>query len=1008
MAAAVAVWLSLLSPAAVLAQEALDAAGNPTGAPANTGAPTCTGAGCGQGADQGTNQGTAQGVNQGTQQGGPTLQDLGATQNENGEWVLPEGVANTTQGAQQGTIQGVKAGVSASNTGTGANSTNTAAVSADASNTTAVNNTAADTTAATAAANTGANTQNNNTGAAGVTTGNASIGVTQVKNDNTATVNGSSGLSVTGHTGNQDGDLLLGFGSQQGQLTGPNGGSVRAVNDTTGSGSTNDVTVQTKTESVTEVQNDGVIENLLNLAAITGQNQAHMNTGSGEITTGNANIAATLVNLLNTTVINGDLWVAVADIFGDLNGNIILPELQQLAAALHAAAGTQVTASNEQTGADSTNTIDVDLVQREKTAVANNADIDTKVTADAITGQNEASKNTGGSAIATGDALVTASNISVANTTVEGGNWGLVIVNALNRWLGFLVGDNGEVRALSQEETIKQIEAQNQATGSGSENTIAVSDEQVRETTVTNDARILNTVTAQAITGQNEASLNTGQGHIQTGNANVAATAVNIANTTVKDGSLFIAVVNIFGDWLGDLLYGGQSLAAASAGSAGTGNGGGTVQVDATNAATGANSTNTVDVEVTRERETQIDNTAAVSTLLTAKVDTGGNKTNKNTLGADITTGNGTLALHAGTAANLTGVALDPALGLTVTGANDTTGFDSHNMIRAVLNDTRILDINNLALVSTIFGGGANTGNNEANQNTVGGNIATGNVAAAVGVHNLVNRVMLALAGGGGAGVDADFLNRLTGALSDNSSLADVNYNFLKNLTNDALLSTLIDLLFNTGGNTANENTVGGNLSTGAVCFDGALSNDVNGNTYAGGLYGAVVDNHAVIDTSAALAATTGNNQQTNNTAHQGAAVDSGNCGKLAAAVESPTPTPIPSTPTPPSGGGSIETPTGVGGGGETSGEDQSNTVDERTQLPHRSGRVAGAAAPLLTRFPVAGDIGSAVWLAGRAPRPVWPLFLFFSVALVAVARYFDTAARRSAELRSANAAASV
>ena len=83
----IAMWLSLLSPAVALAQEAVDAAGSPTGAPENTGAPACTGAGCGQGAGQGANQGA--------DQGGPTLEDLGGTYNDEGNVVLPDGVEDS-------------------------------------------------------------------------------------------------------------------------------------------------------------------------------------------------------------------------------------------------------------------------------------------------------------------------------------------------------------------------------------------------------------------------------------------------------------------------------------------------------------------------------------------------------------------------------------------------------------------------------------------------------------------------------------------------------------------------------------------------------------------------------------------------------------------------------------------------------------------------------------------------------------------------------------------------
>lgn len=933
-----AVWLSLASPAAALAQEA---GASDTGPVESTGAQGCTGAGCDQGINQGMDQGAAQGVDQG---------DAGVD-------------------------------VTAENTNTGADSDNTISSDANTSSDTTVNNTVIDTTEATATGTTGANTNSGNTGDTSTTTGDAGIGVTSVKQDNTAVIGGSAGLDVNGYNSDYIGDLLLGFGGSTANLG--SGGSYQAINDTTGSDSTNTIDLNTQLQEVNEVQNDGQIQNLLNLLADTGNNTANGNTGDGSITTGDANIAATLVNLLNTTVINGSLMVSVADIFGDLMGNIVLPNLSALAAALFGATTPTITAGNEQTGADSTNTIDVDLTQTEDTKVANEADITTTVNANAITGQNDTIGNTGGGVIETGDGKVSASNISLANTTIEGGNWGLVIVNAFNRWLGFLVGDNGEVRALSQEETINAI---NQNTGADSDNTIDISQEQNRTTNVTNNAEILNDVTASAITGQNEASGNTGQGSIATGDASIEATAVNIANTTVKDGSLFIAVVNIFGDWFGDLLYGGNSLLASA------GLGSQQVNADASNQNTGSGSENTIDIDIDRSQETAIDNDANIITNLHANIDTGTNKTNQNTLGGEVKTGDGVLALHSRTLANLTGIALDPALGLTISGLNDTTGFDSKNTIKAELNDKRIISVDNFADIDTIFASLVNTGNNEANQNTVGGRIITGNIDATAGIQNLVNRVILALAGGMAPGttIDLEFLNRLTGALSENSNEAEVNYDFLADIDNEALIDNLLKLLFNTGGNQANENTLGAATATGRICFAGEVSNMANQNTFGlSSLWSVDADNDADVNNDANISATTGNNQMNDNTSG-GQAGEADGCpiaqapAPIPAPQASPTPTPGPAAAE--LAAGQPDQPSGMGGGAPEAGKVAAAAA------PEKPGKLNGG--KILRRFPVAGSVVESRWLADSA-KPIWPAFVIGAVGILGLAYHLDRQARR-------------
>lgn len=1015
IALVVALWLSFSSPMMAFAQDAIDAGGDPTGAPVDTGAPSntgtqsCTGAGCNQGVDQGVDQG----ANQGVDQGGSSLEDLGAVQTEEGDWVLPYGVDDTRQGADQGTAQGAVNGVSATTSDTGADSTNTTSTVTDSTARTSINNSAIDTTAAQLTGTTGGNTQNRNTQADGITTGNAGIGVTQVKNDTTATIGGSAGLTTSGYNGDYFGDLVLSFGLGTANLSGAGGEgtSVRAINDTTGSDSHNAIDVATRTEELNEVQNDGRIENLLDLLAITGQNEASMNTSGGFIQTGDADIAATLVNLLNTTVINGNLWVTVADIFGDLVGNVYLPDFARFLPVVNSQLA--VEASNDTTGEDSQNTIDVDVTDTETTDIANDAAVSTTVNAEAITGQNEAEKNTGGGEVTTGDGSVSASNITVANTTVEGGNWGLVIVNALNRWLGFLVSDTGGVRALSQEETIRGIEAHNTHTGSDSTNEITVDLERERATSVGNLAVIDNRVTAAAITGQNTANKNTGAAYIETGDANVEVTAVNIANTTVKDGSLFIAVVNIFGDWFGDLLYDGTSLLA-------TAGGGEHIAVDGVNETTGAHSANELDVNIDRSHETTIDNEADIQTTLNATIDTGNNRANRNTLGGKIDTGYGQVALHSRTAANLVALALDGGNILEISGLNDTTGAESKNRISAHINDERIITVNNDANVSTVLPGWVNTGNNEASFNTLGGSIVTGDAAANIGIYNIINRVLLALrdpdadwgveqsgavhGAGSGAGfalgdeVIVDFLNRLTGAFSDNSNDVSYDRDLLIDILNDGVVDNLVDLLLNTGGNKANENTGGGSVASGQGCVDGLLNTVVNSGSGIVGGASLTLDNDADVSNISMFDVATGYNEVNDNT---GMIVSSrehvdGPCPYLALAPQPPSAQQLP-----PAVGGSQE-------GAEEEEEAEAVAADEEEEGDVHGAFVAGAVIEeqppilsgpreVLTRFPVAGVEGTAR-LVPATSRPVslWLLLTVGGSLLLALTWHFDQRARSS------------
>ncbi|MEX0649464.1 MAG: hypothetical protein WD200_00505 [Candidatus Andersenbacteria bacterium] len=889
-----------------------------------------------------------------------------------------EPTASTSTSSTSG--EGVT-GISGVNTGTGPDSTNTVQVGTTATSTTNVNNTSNNVTAVAGTANTGSNTSSSNTSTGVISTGNANIGVTQVKQDNTTALNGGIGLQVQGSEGTHVGDLALDFEKAVSLLTGDGGvKSVQAVNESTGPSSENEVILRTTMNDITEVQNDGQIDNNINVQALTGDNTASSNTGGGQIETGDANISATLVNLLNTTVVNGNLAVSVYDVFGDLLGSILLPDLAQLSNILNGE-NIRLETENDTTGPDSTNTINIDIAKNEQTNVTNTADVDTVVDASAITGQNSTLSNTGGGQIETGDAQVQAGNVTVANTTVEGGNWGLVIVNALNKWVGLLFGDNGQVTELSQEETLKEIEARNSNTGPDSTNTIAISDEHNKQTTINNDATINNSIAATAVTGGNTANYNTGATSINTGDANILANVVNIANTTVKDANLGIMVINIFGNWFGDLMYGGNSLLAGLGGESDP-------TIVAANSTTGPNSTNTIDIDIDSHKETHVDNDASVSTILNAHIDTGNNRSNSNTLGANVKTGNGILGLSSRTVANAVGIANTGGVTVDIVGTNDTTGVDSENRIRATINNERIVEIENRADVSTLLPATVNTGNNEVAFNTLGGAIQTGDAVARAVIDQLINKVVALLADGGTT-IAASFLNSNTGFNSLNQNNLDVNDSSTLNIFNSAFIQNLIDLLLNTGGNTLAYNTGGGGITTGSVCVDGHIRTVVN-DVDASGWSNVSIDNNAEIINQLLGKGTTGGNTITGNTTGGDAGTPEG-CEKHQ--PQEPTP-----TPTPPPGGGNGGGDNGGGAGGGVTEEDKAEgKIAQAEAKEEKKPRIAGIVMkPMGGAIEALADTGASILLRQRSTSP-WILFGIFSSLILAGAIHRDQRKRMMA-----------
>lgn len=816
------------------------------------------------------------------------------------------------QGFDQGNTQGADQGIEASNENTGADSDNTNTVETDSTTSTDTQNTSDDETSIAGDATTGDNVNSQNTGDTGVTSGDAHIGVTQVKNDNTAVKNGNVLLSTTAQQGTT-GDLTIGLDAAT-SLVGADGNvkSVQATNSSTGANSDNINNITTTTNEITEVQNDGAINNDVTVSAKTGGNHADQNTGDASVISGNANVAASLVNLLNTTVENGNIIVSTTDVYGDVQGNIYLPDFNQLATLLTGNGPIIVDAQNSNTGADSTNTIDVALNETNTTTINSNATVDTTITAQAITGQNDSLENTGGAEIATGDASVQASNTSLTNTTVKDASLGIVIINALNRFIGFIVGSDNVATPLSEEETLTYVNAQNEDTGEGSHNASSITDNQNHTTTVSNQATITNDIDASAITGQNSTNKNTGKGHIKTGEANIAASAVNIANTTVKNGNLAVYIVNILGNFFGNVLFGETQLALPYDTST-------PIAIDAENSETGAGSTNQINVHVSRSDNTTLHNSSSTRTTFDTTLDTGNNRANKNTSGADITTGDSQLHISSRSIANT--IALGSPWNnspINFHGNNNATGADSTNTTNLDVTETFSVNINNTASAETYIPGSANTGNNESNQNTLGGAIATGLIDFKANIGNILNRVFLAL-NPATTTLSATGENYLTGNDSTNSNTVSFARNFLLSLLNTATAGTFLDFLFNTGGNTANENTFDAHIATGSICGQGTIENDENTIGDLSAFTSATVTNTAIAQTNILALATTGNNTLTQNTA-----------GSVAQQN-----TPCPPEPTPPpnngdNGGGDDngdeDGDSGDGGGGSDGGDEQNGS----------------------------------------------------------------------------------
>ncbi len=462
--------------------------------------------------------------------------------------------ANTNLSTGDGCCGG--GGASVVNDGNGSNSTNNGSATVVNDNTTDQNNSAKIDNGLTGASVTGQNSASNNVGDSYINSGDANTTGTVITSANT-NVDGIA-ISEFNIVDDHNGDFILDFSANC--VSGCDG-FTNVANTNNGSGSTNDASADATTNNNTDQTNNGEVNNDLNLTADSGRNSASGNTGGDSyITTGTAGVAGNVLTFLNNNLA-GNVIFGVVNIFGDLIGDIILPE-SALNAFACSTCGGNTSLVNSGNGSNSDNSASSNQNVNNTYNQMNNADINNNLVLDATTGGNSASGNTGGDAyIKTGDVNVMAQVLNIANTNLIGGDMWLVIINRAGQWIGQILGaPAGSLFAGSEGTEFSvdgngEISVVNSGNGSGSTNNGSADSTVNNTTNQTNNATVNNNLHLAANTGKNSANDNTGgDSYITTGDAQVIANLVNFVNNNIIGGRLLVTFVNVFGNWTGDFI----------------------------------------------------------------------------------------------------------------------------------------------------------------------------------------------------------------------------------------------------------------------------------------------------------------------------------------------------------------------------------------------------------------------------------------------------------------------
>lgn len=285
-------------------------------------------------------------------------------------------------------------------------------------------------------------------------------------------------------------------------------------------------------------QGSGEINNDVTINAGSGNATVSGNTRGGDATTGSATAMADIVNVINSIINSGKSFVGSINIYGNLDGDILMPQdtLNKLLAAA-TAANANGSNSISNTGPTSNNQINNQNPSNTNINNTNTTGINNDVTLSAASGNATVDHNTLAGDATTGQAGTDLTILNLTGQQIIGDNALLVFVNVMGKWVGMIVNaPEGSTSA---------------ALGGGISSISSLPSGNTTINNTTNN-KINNKLNLAAASGDANVSNNTEAGNARSGDARAAASIMNISNTTLALNKwLGILFINVFGSWNG-------------------------------------------------------------------------------------------------------------------------------------------------------------------------------------------------------------------------------------------------------------------------------------------------------------------------------------------------------------------------------------------------------------------------------------------------------------------------
>jgi hypothetical protein len=382
----------------------------------------------------------------------------------------------------------------------------------------------------------------------------------------------------------------------------------------------NDNGIQNSEENITEEEqkdnsevksnNEANVVNEIRGIIGTAGNVITEQRGNTDITTGDAGGAFSLINLINS--IFAGLGQKVNFIYKDVNGDLNTDYIIDPMTGNILDKNGNLVVINQNTGPNSENTAESSSVNNRGIITDNEGNLVNDIDLVADTGNNMTNNKVGDNLIDTGDINLSLNLLNFLNSTFVVGEFGVVgILNILGDWTGNLFLP----KSLFAGSTAPAVTTANNNTGTNSENDANSNSNNSSNTSTNNYATVNNDIDFSGNTGGNEISSNIGDSNIVTGSINFLLNTKTFANLTVVGDVIYMAFVNVLGEWNGSDLIGkifgfNNQISGAN--------------VENTN--TGTNSTNSASSENSNKTTNTTNNTGVINNLIDIFANTGNNK----------------------------------------------------------------------------------------------------------------------------------------------------------------------------------------------------------------------------------------------------------------------------------------------------------------------------------------------------------------------------------------------